>query len=105
MPQNDDGMRIEPPPSVPRCSAPAPSAAAAAAPPEEPPGVRARSQGLRVIPVAVLSVSAFQPNSGVAVSPISTAPAARRRPTEGASSAASIPGTAVVPYRTVQPRT
>src|SRR5438477_15395 len=33
------GMRIEPPPSVPTASAPMPEASAAAAPPEEPPGV------------------------------------------------------------------
>ena len=86
MPVNAAGMRIEPPPSVPTCKAPMPSAQAAAAPPLEPPGVRARSQGLRVMPVSALSVTPFQPNSGVVVLPISTAPCSRSRAVAGASS-------------------
>src|SRR5688572_4617023 len=80
-----------------------PAAAAADAPPEEPPGVRLSSQGLRVIPVSGLSVTPFQPNSGVAVLPSSTAPDSFRRATEGASSGA---GSAVVvfePRRVGQP--
>ena len=84
-PQNPAGMRIEPPPSVARCSVPMPRAAAAAAPPLEPPGVRAVSQGLTVVPVRGLSVTPFQPNSGVVVLPMSTAPASRRRATGGPS--------------------
>ena len=90
-------MRIDPPPSVPRCSTPAPHAAATAAPPDEPPGVREASQGLRVMPVSALSVTAFQPSSGVVVSPSSTAPAARSSATTGASSCAFTPGRARVP--------
>src|SRR5262249_52247039 len=80
------GMRIEPPPSVPTASAPMPAASAAAAPPEEPPGVLLVFQGLRVMPVSGLSVTPFQPNSGVVVLPSSTAPCSRKRAVTGASS-------------------
>src|SRR4051794_25968729 len=66
-PVKEHGMRIEPPPSVPTASAPMPAATAAAAPPEEPPGVLSIFQGLRVMPVSGLSVTPFQPNSGVVV--------------------------------------
>jgi predicted protein tyrosine phosphatase len=58
------GIRIEPAPSLPRCSGAMPAAQAAAAPALLPPGVRARSQGLRVMPVKGLSPKAFQPQSG-----------------------------------------
>jgi hypothetical protein len=44
-----------------------PEATAAALPPEEPPGVFFEFQGLRVMPVSGLSVTPFQPNSGVVV--------------------------------------
>ncbi len=80
------GMRIEPPPSVPTASGAMPEATAAAAPPEEPPGVLAGFQGLRVMPVSALSVTPFQPNSGVVVLPTMTAPCSRRRAVAGASS-------------------
>ena len=63
-----------------------PAATAAAPPPEEPPGVFAGFQGLRVMPVSGLSVTPFQPNSGVVVLPSSTAPCSRSRATAGASS-------------------
>jgi hypothetical protein len=63
-----------------------PAATAAAAPPEEPPGVFAGFHGLRVMPVSGLSVTPFQPNSGVVVLPRSTAPCSRRRAVTGASS-------------------
>ena len=86
MPVNAHGMRIEPPPSVPTASGPMPAATAAAAPPEEPPGVFALFQGLRVMPVSGLSVTPFQPNSGVVVLPRSTAPCSRSRAVAGASS-------------------
>jgi hypothetical protein len=45
-----DGMRIEPPLSVPVASVVVPAANAAAVPPEEPPGVFFGFQGLRVTP-------------------------------------------------------
>src|SRR5208282_5500649 len=63
-----------------------PVAAATAAPPLDPPGVILGFHGLRVMPVKGLSVTPFQPNSGVVVLPSSTAPASRRRATAGASS-------------------
>ena len=78
-------MRIEPPPSVPRCSAPMPSTAEATAPADEPPVVMRVSQGLRVMPVSGLSLVAFQPYSGMAVLPRTTAPCSLRRATAGAS--------------------
>ena len=86
IPQNDAGIRTEPPPSVPRLSGPAPSATAAALPPLEPPAVRAGSYGLPVTPCRGLSVTPFQPNSGVVVLPTNTAPDSRSRATDGASS-------------------
>src|SRR5687768_3312202 len=85
-PVNAQGMRIEPPPSVPTASGPIPEATAAAAPPEEPPGVFALFQGLRVMPVSGLSHTPFQPNSGVVVLPSNTAPCSRSRAVAGASS-------------------
>src|SRR5581483_662764 len=104
-PVNALGMRIEPPPSVPSARAPMPEATAAAAPPDDPPGVFAGFQGLRVIPVSGLSVTPFQPNSGVAVLPRSTAPASRNRATAGASSFHGPFGSTVFEPRSVgQPR-
>jgi hypothetical protein len=49
-PVYDDGMRIEPPPSLPVHAANIPDATAAAEPPEDPPGVASGFHGLRVIP-------------------------------------------------------
>ena len=69
MPQNAEGMRIEPAPSEPWWSGPSPAAAAAPAPALEPPDVMPVFHGLRVMPVSGLSPSAFQPNSGVVVLP------------------------------------
>ena len=98
-------MRIEPPPSVPTASGPIPEATAAAAPPEDPPGVFAGFQGLRVMPVSGLSVTPFQPNSGVVVLPSSTAPASRSRAAAGASSSQGPFGSIVFEPRSVgQPR-
>ena len=79
------GMRIEPPPSVPSCKAPMPSTAEATAPAEDPPVVMRVSQGLRVKPVSGLSLVAFQPYSGIAVLPSTTAPCSLSRATAGAS--------------------
>src|SRR5687767_4654000 len=103
-PVKPQGMRIEPPPSVPTVSGPMPAATAAALPPEEPPGVFFGFQGLRVMPVSGLSVTPFQPNSGVVVLPTSTAPASRRRATTGASSFQGPAGSVVFePRRVGQP--
>src|SRR5881296_2307295 len=85
MPQNDEGMRIEPAPSEPWCNGPRPAATAAAAPALDPPVVVAVFHGLRVMPVSGLSPRAFQPNSGLVVLPSITPPAAARRRTNGAS--------------------
>ena len=49
-PQQEAGMRIEPPPSLACASGTIPAATAAAAPPLEPPGVSAGSQGFLVGP-------------------------------------------------------
>ena len=46
-PQQDAGMRIEPPPSVACATGSMPATTAAAAPPDEPPGECSRFQGLR----------------------------------------------------------
>src|SRR6266699_7206044 len=54
-PQNEDGTRIDPTPSVPIASGPHPAATAAAAPPLDPPLVRSLFQGLRVTPDTGLS--------------------------------------------------
>ena len=55
-PQNAAGIRIEPPPSVPRAIGVAPYATEAPAPPDDPPGVRSGDHGLRVSPKTSLSV-------------------------------------------------
>ena len=90
-PANEDGIRIEPPPSPPCANGPSPAATCAAAPPLDPPGVRSRFQGLRVIPVSGLSVAPFQPNSGVVVFPRKTPPAPCKRRSSGVSSSGTLP--------------
>lgn len=47
-PQNEAGMRVEPPPSLAMLIGVTPAATAAAEPPDEPPGVRSGFHGLRV---------------------------------------------------------
>ena len=84
-PEKPAGIRIDPPPSVAMCNVPMPSAAATAAPPLLPPGVIRVSHGLQVVPVSGLSVTPFQPNSGVVVSPRNTAPCSFMRATEAPS--------------------
>jgi len=49
-PEYDDGMRIDPPPSLPVHAGNNPAATAAAEPPDDPPGVRSVFHGLRVMP-------------------------------------------------------
>src|SRR4030095_1591928 len=48
MPHQAAGLRIDPPPSVPRAKGASPAATAAPAPPEEPPGVWPRLARVRV---------------------------------------------------------
>src|ERR1700675_412218 len=86
MPQNEAGIRIEQPKSVPCASGTIPVATATADPPEEPAGLNAGFQGLRVTPNTSLKVLAPAPNSGVFVLPSTIAPAAFRRRTTSASS-------------------
>src|SRR5688572_25473715 len=68
-PHTDDGMRIDPPVSVP--SAPRQSSAASAAPepPDEPPTIRVGSWGLRVGPKWALLVLTPNAHSWSAVFP------------------------------------
>src|SRR5580700_3115130 len=87
-PVKQHGMRTEPPPSVPSASGVIPAATDAAAPALDPPGVLARFQGWRVIPVNGLSPTGLQPNSLVVVLPMRMAPAALARSTAGASTPA-----------------
>src|SRR5947207_15409319 len=98
-------MRIEPPPSLPWLNGPTPAAVIDEAPPDDPPGVWPGFHGLRVVPCKGESVSAFQPNSGVVLLPMIGMPAARRRPTTGASSAAGVSSVACEPMRVGQPFT
>ena len=86
-PQNAAGMRVDPPPSLAVAIGTRPAATAAADPPLEPPGVRFWPHGLRVTPHALVLVKLRVPNSGAAVLPTGTAPAARSRATWTESSA------------------
>src|SRR5882757_10323850 len=90
MPQNDAGIRIEQPKSVPCANGTMPVATATADPPEEPAGLSAGFQGLRVAPNTALTVLAPVANSGVLVLPNTIAPAAFRRRTASASSVATL---------------
>ena len=89
-PQQADGMRIDPPPSPPIATGTSPAATATAVPPLDPPGERRRSQGLRVSPCSTDSVNGHWPNSGIAVLPTTTAPAARSRRTTSPSAPAGV---------------
>ena len=85
-PQNEAGIRSDPPRSVPSPSAIMPVASAAQPPPVEPPALFVGSQGLRVLPKTSLKVLPPAANSGVLVLPRITAPAALSRCTTRASS-------------------
>ena len=74
-PQQEAGMRIEPPPSEACAAGASPAATAAAAPPLEPPAVYCACHGLRVGPNSVGSVVIVSPNSGVLVLPKMTSTA------------------------------
>src|SRR5271165_6636684 len=105
MPQKEAGIRIDPPPSVPKPIGPMPLATWAPAPPLEPPDVISGFHGFLVTPVKGDSVTPFHPNSGVVVLPKSIAPAARRRATSGASSFQGPAGSTVSdPLRVGMPR-
>src|SRR3981081_3834 len=87
IPQNAAGMRMEQPKSGPCASGTMPVAPATAEPPDEPAGLSAGFQGLRVGPNSALLVFAPQANSGVFVFARTMAPEALRRRTHSASSA------------------
>ena len=74
-PHSAAGCRTEPPVSLPRLTGEMPAATATALPPEEPPGTRPVSQGLRVGPLALLSVLDPMANSSMLALPTMTAPA------------------------------
>src|SRR5262245_66346777 len=76
IPEKCAGTRMDPPPSLPIPPAEQPEAIAAASPPLDPPGVRARSQGLLVWPYRALCVSQAIRHSGTVVLPTAMATAA-----------------------------
>src|SRR6476620_1705484 len=79
-PHHAAGSRIEPPMSLACATGTSPAATAAAAPPLDPAVERTVSHGLRHAPKAIDWVVGWQPNSGNAVLPTVTTPAARKRP-------------------------
>ena len=91
-PHAADGMRIDPPPSLPCAIGTMPDATAAAEPPLDPPGERDRSCGLRVGPWNSGSVEPFFPSSGVLVMPSTITPAARARATARLSAVGDVVG-------------
>ena len=99
-------MRIEPTRSDPYSRKDSPAATAAAAPPEEPPGVRAGSQGLAVTPCSSLAVCPKSPSmKATLVLPRTTAPAWRSRRTTVASAAATWSAKAGLPQVVWSPAT
>jgi hypothetical protein len=74
-PQQDAGMRIEPPPSLAWAKGTTPAAVAAAAPPDEPPLECAEVPGIAGRAKATGSVVGRKPYSGVDDLPITTSPA------------------------------
>ena len=97
-------MRIEPAPSDAVEAATSPAETAVAGPPLEPPEVRCRSHGLRVIPPWAVSVNGQAASSGVRVMPMTIAPASRRAATNAASSGSG-PPCACVPRTLHSPAT
>ena len=90
-PQQAAGMRIEPAPSDAVEAGTSAAATAVAGPPLEPPEVRCRSHGLRVIPPCAVSVNGQAASSGVRVMPMTIAPASRRAATNAASAGSGSP--------------
>lgn len=90
-PQNADGMRTDPPVSVPRASGTIPAATATALPLLDPPDIRSRSCGLRTGPFTDTSPVPPNANSCVPVFPTMTAPASRSIVTHAASTSATWP--------------
>src|SRR3954468_15832723 len=75
-PQDEAGMRTDPPPSLPWAMGTIPAATAAADPDDEPPATWPRFHGLRVgRPYTLASPVGPMPNSGLVVRPNVTSPA------------------------------
>src|SRR3954465_2655302 len=74
-PHNAAGWRMDPPVSEPSVARHSSAATAAADPPEEPPGIRSRSQGLRVVKKPEFSVELPIANSSMFNRPKIIAPA------------------------------
>ncbi len=90
-PQNDAGMRTEPPVSEPIAAGTIRAATAAAEPPLDPPVSRPTSHGFRVGPHADTAFVPPAASSCWFVFPTMTAPADRRRRTTAESAAATFP--------------
>jgi hypothetical protein len=103
-PQQAEGMRIDPMPSLPCATGTMPAETAAAAPPDEPPGVCAGCQGLRVMP-KVESVAPKVHSSGTRVRPTTTAPARRSLRTISASNSRGFGSLPALPIRIGSPLT
>ena len=104
-PQNDAGLRSEPPMSEPSASGTIPARRAHAAPPLEPPAERVGSTGLRVVPKTVLNVCEPAANSGTLVLPMVTAPAVRIRSTTSSSASGTWSAKSGEPYVVRHPAT
>ena len=104
-PQNDAGLRNEPPRSDPSARGTIPEARAQAAPPLEPPADRLGSTGLRVVPKTVLKVWEPAANSGTFVRPSGTTPAPRTRCTISSSRFGTWFAKSGEPYVVRQPAT
>ena len=104
-PVSEQGMRTEPPPSVPSANGVTPAATLLTAPQLEPPGVFFRFHGLGVTPVSGLSPTALQPNSLVVDLPMMQAPCALTLSTDGASAAATLSAIAFEPNVHLTPPT
>ena len=74
-PQEDAGIRIDPPPSLAEATGTMPAPTTAAAPPLDPPAMCSALQGEHVRPAASVSVVPMIPNSDVVVRPRFTSPA------------------------------
>src|SRR5580704_8914105 len=98
-----DGMRTEPPPSVPMAIGPSPAATAAPAPPDEPPGVQSGFHGLRVMPFKGELVTPLWPYSELVLWAKTMAPASRSRATAGASASAGALSVSLLPIEAGQP--
>src|SRR5690349_4167898 len=96
-PQQDAGMRIDPPPSPAPARGTIPAATAAADPPLDPPLVLVRSHGLWVGPKISGSVNGVSPNSGVFVLPRITTPDCLYRRTISESIGAMKPSSSRLP--------